>query len=408
MAVAYGTIANDGIYIEPTFYTEVRDSDNNIVISSKQETGRAFSETTAYIAKDILTEPVTGASGTARRCWIKGMDVGAKTGTSNQDKDRWLCGFTNYYTASVWYGYDDPEQVIAGGVSPATLIWADAMKKIHEGLEASKFKAPSNVVTATICRESGKLASETCTNTYAEIFEKGTIPQSCEGHVGYKVCEETGLLANEYCTKTKTVHKTYLIQKEKLGLWTTWANTQENTIPDKTCEKHTKPVEPEKPEEPEEDPEKPTTGNKPSTDKENNTTGGNTGANTSTNTNTKPNTNTNTKPNTNTNTDTNTNTKPNTNTNTNTNANANTNTNTSTNTNKNTSAGTNNDGGVGGAGDEAPPVNIPTSGETNKNAQTSGNKTNQNTNTTQTNTKQPVANNLAGSNTTKENNQNKN
>ena len=267
MAAAYATIANDGIYIEPTFYTEVRDSDNNIVLSSKQETGRAYSETTAYIAKDILTEPVVGSQGTARKCAIKGIDVAAKTGTSNEDKDRWLCGFTNYYTAAVWYGYDDPETVVVSGISPATLIWADAMSNLHRGLESSKFKAPSNIITATICRDSGKLASDTCTNKYTEIFAKGTIPESCTGHEGYVICEETGLLANPYCIHTKTTFKTYLIEKEKLGLWHTPSNYEENVIPDTYCTTHQKIEEPE-PEEPEENedatdqiiPEKPNAG----------------------------------------------------------------------------------------------------------------------------------------------------
>lgn len=271
MAAAYATIANDGIYIEPIFYTEVRDSDNNIVLSAKQETHRAFSEATAYIAKDILTEPVVGTSGTARKCAIRGIDVAAKTGTSSGDYDRWLCGFTNYYTAAVWYGYDDPATVVAGGISPATLIWSDAMSNIHQGLESSRFKAPSNIVTATICRDSGKLASETCTNTYTEIFEKGTIPQSCEGHVGYVICGETGLLANEYCPNSTTTFKTYLIEKEKLGLWNTPSNSIENEIPETYCTVHEKAPEPEEPVEPEEPedseepdkPEKPTNPEQP-------------------------------------------------------------------------------------------------------------------------------------------------
>lgn len=252
MAAAYATIANDGIYIEPTFYIKVLDSNNNEVISAKQETRRAFSEATAYIAKDILTEPVVGTSGTAKKCAIKGIDVAAKTGTSNQDKDRWLCGFTNYYTSAVWYGYDDPETVVTSGISPATLIWADAMSTIHKGLESSKFKAPSNIITATICKDSGKLASDTCTNTYAEIFEKGTIPESCEGHTSCKICKETHLLANEYCPEVETIYKTYLVEKEKTTLWSTPSNTQETILPEQYCEKHQKTIKPIENEEPEE------------------------------------------------------------------------------------------------------------------------------------------------------------
>lgn len=280
MAAAYGTIANDGIYIEPTFYTKVEDSDHNTILTSKQESGRAFSEATAYIAKDILTEPVTGGAGTARRCQISGMDVGAKTGTSNKDIDRWLCGFTNYYTAAVWYGYDVQETVVAGNVSPATLIWAEAMKNIHSGLESSRFKVPSNIVSAKICLETGRLASDKCTKTYTEVFEKGTIPQSCDGHVGSTICEESGLLSNEYCTKTKTIYKTYIPQKETLGLWAPKQSVQTTVIPEAYCTVHKKPEE--KPKEPEktdkddgkdkEDDDKnkkPTTGNTTS----NNTTG---------------------------------------------------------------------------------------------------------------------------------------
>ena len=271
MAVAYGTIANDGVYIEPTFYTKVLDSDGNVVIEAKQETRRVISETTAYITKNLLTQPVLGPRGTARKCAIKNMDVAAKTGTSNEDIDRWLCGFTNYYTAAVWYGFDQEEPIYGSG-SPATPIWAEAMTKIHEGLEGSRFKVPNNIITATICRDSGKLASDTCTNTYAEIFEKGTIPEGCQGHTGHLICKDTNLLANEYCKNTETIYKTYLLDKEKLGLWTTNSNNEENIIPETYCEVHQKPVEPVIPEEPEipEKTEKPEETDKPTVSPEEN------------------------------------------------------------------------------------------------------------------------------------------
>lgn len=254
MAVAYGTIANDGVYIEPTFYTKVLDSEGNVVLEAKQESRRVISETTAYLTKNILTQPVVGAKGTARKCAIKNMDVAAKTGTSNEDIDRWLCGFTNYYTAAIWYGFDQEETIYASG-SPATPIWAEAMTKIHEGLEGSRFKVPSNIITATICKDSGKLASDTCTNTYAEIFEKGTIPEGCKGHTGYLICKDTNLLANEYCKNTEMTYKTYLIEKEKLGLWTTNSNNVESIIPEAYCEVHQKPVEPDITEKPSTSPE---------------------------------------------------------------------------------------------------------------------------------------------------------
>jgi penicillin-binding protein 1A len=238
MAAAYATIANDGVYIEPTFYTKVVDQNGNTILTPTQQTNRVFSETTASIVKNILTEPVKGANGTAKNCAISGIDVAAKTGTTNGDKDRWLCGFTNYYTSAVWYGFDTPSQIIVKGISPATRIWAAGMKNIHTGLAKSTFSLTGNVVTANICRDSGKLASDTCYNTYSEIFEKGTIPESCEGHTGYTICNETQLLANPYCTSTSMIYKTYLVDKEKTGKWQTDANQQETYIPTEYCTVH--------------------------------------------------------------------------------------------------------------------------------------------------------------------------
>lgn len=258
MAGAYATIANDGVYIEPTFYTKVVDKEGKAVLVANPKTNRVFSETTAAIVKNILLEPVRGASGTAKKCAISGIDVAAKTGTTNGDKDRWLCGFTSDYTATVWYGFDHPEQIIVSGISPATRIWAEAMKNIHAGAKKSSFSLTSSVVTATICRDSGKLASDTCYNTYSEIFEKGTIPESCEGHMGYTICNDTQLLANEYCTNTSTIYKTYLVDKEKTDRWVTDANQQETYIPTEYCTVHQHIEVPQPEPEPEPEPEQPT------------------------------------------------------------------------------------------------------------------------------------------------------
>lgn len=111
MAAAYATIANDGVYKTPLFYTKIVDSEGKIVLEPEQETKEVFSKQTAYIVKDLLKSVVTGVGGTASYCRISGIDVAAKTGTTNDDKDRWLCGFTNYYSGATWYGYDNPEEV---------------------------------------------------------------------------------------------------------------------------------------------------------------------------------------------------------------------------------------------------------------------------------------------------------
>ena len=239
MAAAYATIARGGEYIEPTFYTKVEDLDGNVILEAKQETRRVMSEGNAYILSDILTSPVTG--GTAWMCSISGMDVAAKTGTTTSYKDRWLCGFTPYYTAATWFGYHYPEVVSMPNLpdpNAAMVIWSAVMDDIHEDLDGKRFEKPDNIVSAKICLDSGKRATKECTHTYTEIFVEGTVPDECDGHKTVKICKETGKLATEFCPETE--EKTYLStpEKEINPSWKTDAGDKYEEIKD-TCDKHT-------------------------------------------------------------------------------------------------------------------------------------------------------------------------
>ena len=238
MAAAYAAIANDGIYIEPSFYTKVEDSSGNIIIESKQESRRVFSEGNAYIMKSLLKQPVEGSQGTAKICRMGNMNVGAKTGTTQEEKDVWLCGFTPYYTAATWVGYDKPERVSTAGGSPATLIWANVMKKVHEGLEAKQFEKPGNVVTATVCRTSGKCATSACKDTYTEYFVEGAVPGKCEGHNSFEICSESKKLATEYCTHKETTYGLAMPEKEANAKWKTNGGAKYSVITEK-CDIHT-------------------------------------------------------------------------------------------------------------------------------------------------------------------------
>lgn len=184
MAGAYATIANDGVYIEPTFYSKVENKNGTLIIKSKQKSRRVFSKEVAYILKELLTQPVTGTNGTATYCAISGIDVAAKTGTTDENYDRWLCGFTPYYTAVTWYGYDQNESIHFNKKNPAGLLWANVMSRIHTGLKTAKFEKPSTVTSVTICPETGKKARTGCQNTYTEYFLWGTVPGLCDKHNG--------------------------------------------------------------------------------------------------------------------------------------------------------------------------------------------------------------------------------
>lgn len=253
MAAAYAAIANDGEYIEPTFYTRVEDSDGNVVLEPKQEKRRILSVENAYIVKSILTQPVT--SGTATNCRITGMDVAAKTGTTDKDYDKWLCGFTPYFTAATWFGYKESETVYGFNArNPAGLIWASVMKQTHNGLPSAKFEKPANITYATICRDSGLLATELCKNdqrggrVYTEVYVKGTAPKkTCDCHVRAKVCGEDGnfVLANENCPNAREVVFITRKNSEKNTDWLK-ATDAKYMLPTVTCTAHKK-QETEKP-----------------------------------------------------------------------------------------------------------------------------------------------------------------
>ncbi len=252
MAAAYASIANDGVYITPTFYTKVVDSSGNTVLTPKQEQTRVISEQNAYIVKSILQEPVK-SGGTATYCAISGMDVAAKTGTTDDDYDRWLCGFTPYYAAACWFGYDQPETVQYSG-NPAGNIWDGVMTAIHKDLANATFTRPSGIVEQTVCRTTGCLATTGCNNKYTEIFTQDNLPEQCEGHGSQTICSESGLVATEYCEQYCEVRQNYygaVLPKEQLGLWTPVSGSSSSgTRINGTCTLHTEPKEkePEKPE----------------------------------------------------------------------------------------------------------------------------------------------------------------
>lgn len=255
MAGAYATIANKGVYIEPTFYIKVEDSNGKVVMEKKQETHRVISEQNAYLVQSLLTEPtgtgLTGAEGaTGTRARVSGMQTCGKTGTTNDTTATWFCGFTPYYAASMYFGFDNPKDGGSKVPGSGTVAgrWGSIMNKVHKGLESAKFEKPSNIVSATICKESGLLPTENCAgHTYTEMFVKGTVPsKTCSTHVKLKVCKETGKLANEFC---KDVEEKVFITRENRDKDTSWQSAADAGLmaPTENCDKHTKAQDTEKP-----------------------------------------------------------------------------------------------------------------------------------------------------------------
>lgn len=199
---AYACIANGGTYIKPKLYTKVLDHDGNIILDNTMPQARqVIKETTAFLLTSAMVDVVTVGTGSAVN--FGGMAIAGKTGTTTGPTDAWFAGFTPYYTATAWAGYDNNVKLNSAENGLAKKLWRAAMSKIHEELPNQSFSGPpEGIVTATICSRSGKLPIPgLCDGTLrTEYFAEGTVPtETCDVHYAGQVCTYSNLPACEGC-----------------------------------------------------------------------------------------------------------------------------------------------------------------------------------------------------------------
>ena len=136
MAQAYTALANDGTFTYARSYSMVKDRDGKIILDNQPRTQTAFSQNTARTMTYMLQN--AAAYGTGYESRLSNMPVAGKTGTTTDNRDRWFCGYTPYYTCAVWTGYDTPEYMSFSG-NPATQIWQMVMESIHQDLNRKEF-----------------------------------------------------------------------------------------------------------------------------------------------------------------------------------------------------------------------------------------------------------------------------
>ena len=209
LASAYGSFGNNGVRYEPALYTRVEDATGNILLEKEPKAINLFSPQTAYILYDIL-------KGSSSKAQFNDIPVAGKTGTTNESDNYWFAGLTPYYSGSVWIGYDYPQKM-SGGSGSAASLFGKVMAAVHTGLEYKDIEAPSGLVQAKVCKDSGKSPTDLCyqdqrgNRVKTEYFIEGTEPKSvCDVHVKVAVNSANNKLANDNTPANLLAEKVFI------------------------------------------------------------------------------------------------------------------------------------------------------------------------------------------------------
>ena len=213
MANAYATFANGGVFREARTYTKVYDSRGNLVLDNVQESEQILSEKSVAYMNYCLSNAVAGGTGTEAR--ITGHEVAGKTGTTSSNKDRWFCGYTGYYTAAVWCGYDQPHviRITSGENNPSAVLFRKVLKPLHEGKKKISLWSTSGMRSYSVCLDSGKKATDACGKdlrafqaglkrvSSAYAYSGDGPSGSCDKHVIVDYCVTGNGVSTEWCEK---------------------------------------------------------------------------------------------------------------------------------------------------------------------------------------------------------------
>jgi 1A family penicillin-binding protein len=199
MTAAYAAFANAGMVQTPMLVRRVETTEGEVLYTANQEPQRAVSEQTAFLMSNMMADVVNAGTGAPARSVGFRLPAAGKTGTTNDYHDAWFVGFTPRLAAGVWIGYDQPRTIIGGGYASvlAVPVWGRFMAAATSKDRPEWFTTPDRITSATICRLSGKLATDSChenvtderggvtstSTAYTEYFVEGTEPtESCPIH----------------------------------------------------------------------------------------------------------------------------------------------------------------------------------------------------------------------------------
>ncbi len=208
MASAFATYANNGIYRRGRTFTKVFDSRGNLVIDNIQHSEQILSQKTVDYMNYCLVNATSRGTGTEANLYPGyGITTAGKTGTTTGNLARWYCGFTGYYTAAVWCGFDQPDAIRTVYVNnPSAVLFKSVMGPLHKDKSNIALYNSSAMKSVTVCLDSGKLATDACRadvrgvvrTAEASVYAEDYPTEHCDKHVMVDICSSGGV-ANEYC-----------------------------------------------------------------------------------------------------------------------------------------------------------------------------------------------------------------
>ena len=200
MTAAYAAFANHGLVPKPLLIRRVEDQDGRLLFENHETTTHAISDVTAFLMSTMMADVINAGTGARARRLGFTLPAAGKTGTTNDFNDAWFVGYTPHLAAGVWVGFDQPHTIVPNGFAAdiAVPAWATFMKAATKNDKPEWLLPPPGISTATVCRISGKLATEGCQDVevvtkddriehrsmiYTEYFARGTEPTSyCDLH----------------------------------------------------------------------------------------------------------------------------------------------------------------------------------------------------------------------------------
>jgi penicillin-binding protein 1A len=169
---AYGTLANQGVWMPPTAVRHVTDAQGKLLEEHVPEGREALSPEMAYVITHMLRGVVE--RGTGQGAKVLGRPIAAKTGTTNDYSNAWFIGFTPHVATGVWVGYDRPRSLGRDetGGRTAVPIWTAYMAKVLGNSAREDFPVPEQVSLVPVDLD----ASNECVRVVTMAFLRGTEP----------------------------------------------------------------------------------------------------------------------------------------------------------------------------------------------------------------------------------------